>query len=379
MDEILAIVQQTLLNLKNKGIKPLPLEYEKEFCSVAKNQNIKHLSHNRIVILSQFIIELLSYFKNTPLKNSIEILVKNIERSPELILKPAIQDEIKKVFFNHIKNNQKIIQQQTTDISKLVEHANVYLEKAITSNESGSSEIKEIKNEILSINITNDSSNIFSPIQEKLIKTTTKIEDEIKKVTNNLNLSQKDIQELEKKIHDLEKELNQVKEESSLDHLTKVFTRKSYEEHTKVFDSNFIRHQEKFAIIFIDIDHFKLINDTYGHDAGDVVLSTFAKILQSQTRKNDIIARFGGEEFICLIKYDVLDQVSNYIQRVNKIISQNDFIYQNRKIKVRFSAGITLRDKYLSYDNALKKADDLLYKAKNNGRNQIWLEDKQLS
>ena len=131
----------------------------------------------------------------------------------------------------------------------------------------------------------------------------------------------------------------------------------------------------QYAIIFFDLDHFKKINDTYGHSGGDMILSTFGKILNKYTRDMDIVGRYGGEEFIAIVHYNLKRELLQYIKRIKNIVTQNKFIYQDNKISITFSAGVTLRDDHKTYESALQKADMLLYEAKEAGRNKIIFED----
>jgi len=130
-----------------------------------------------------------------------------------------------------------------------------------------------------------------------------------------------------------------------------------------------------YAIVFYDIDHFKQINDKYGHTCGDMVLKNFAAILKELTRKEDIIARYGGEEFVALINYLDEIEIQRYIKRVKKTFENATFLYKDSKIKITFSAGITYRNKYESFIEAKKRADELLYEAKRKGRNKIILDN----
>lgn len=135
----------------------------------------------------------------------------------------------------------------------------------------------------------------------------------------------------------------------------------------------------KYAIIFFDIDDFKDINDNYGHDCGDVVLKTFATILNKMMRQADIICRYGGEEFVGLISYKEKNEVINYINRIKDIILKHKFVYTNDiKLKVRFSAGVAFRDNYASYEDTIKYADILLYKAKHEGKDKIILDSGEV-
>ncbi len=179
---------------------------------------------------------------------------------------------------------------------------------------------------------------------------------------------------LYEQIEELQCSLNKAEEEKSIDYLTGVLTRRAYnielkrvEEHFEIFDSN-------YAIIFYDLDHFKKINDTYGHDCGDSILSTFSSILNKLTRTEDIISRYGGEEFISLVHYTNKLEIENYLRRVKNIITNNRFVYGDVKVDVEFCAGVAFRENYNSYSEAVKTADDLLYKAKNEGRNKIVLD-----
>ena len=136
-----------------------------------------------------------------------------------------------------------------------------------------------------------------------------------------------------------------------------------------------MRNDTQFAVVFFDIDHFKNVNDTYGHEGGDVILKTFAKVLQKETRENDIVCRYGGEEFVAVVHFNLKRELLKYLKRIKSIISQNKFLYKKDRIQISFSAGTTLRSNYDSYKNALQKADLLLYEAKESGRDKIIIDD----
>ena len=101
----------------------------------------------------------------------------------------------------------------------------------------------------------------------------------------------------------------------------------------------------------------------------------FAEILKSLTRTEDVIARYGGEEFIALINYEK-EEVLGYIKRVKKAITSTNFIYKEETIHIKFSAGISYRNKYDSYSDAKKRADELLYEAKSKGRDKIIFDNE---
>ena len=119
------------------------------------------------------------------------------------------------------------------------------------------------------------------------------------------------------------------------------------------------------SILFLDIDYFKKINDTYGHEFGDFVLSEIGKILQNTFRKSDIIGRWGGEEFIIILPETSYEDALKLAEKLRKTIENHNF----KDVKVTISVGVS---EYTgNFENSLKRADEALYKAKNSGRNQV--------
>jgi diguanylate cyclase (GGDEF)-like protein/PAS domain S-box-containing protein len=125
------------------------------------------------------------------------------------------------------------------------------------------------------------------------------------------------------------------------------------------------------GIIVLDLDHFKKINDTFGHEAGDGVLKLVATASQSVLRESDIFARFGGEEFIILAKGLIQKDIINLVERVRKEIERINFFYDGSKISITASAGIAFRkDASQPLDDVIRQADKALYQAKAMGRNR---------
>ncbi|MCW8837797.1 MAG: diguanylate cyclase [Thiovulaceae bacterium] len=156
---------------------------------------------------------------------------------------------------------------------------------------------------------------------------------------------------------------------ASHDQLTELYNRHKLVEEGERFFSKSIRHNENLCIAIIDVDHFKNINDTYGHLIGDEVLKSIANILKKCIRTEDIVARYGGEEFIvifdrCTIK-DALRKSEELRMRIHHA-KPND-------IKVSASFGLTSlkHNSHKNFDHLLKEADDALYKAKEKGRNKV--------
>ncbi|XPV54948.1 MAG: GGDEF domain-containing protein [Halarcobacter ebronensis] len=121
------------------------------------------------------------------------------------------------------------------------------------------------------------------------------------------------------------------------------------------------------------MDHFKQINDTYGHTCGDTVLKTFGQILKSLTRKEDVIARYGGEEFLALINYEEEKELYKYIKRVKNLITTTKFKYKDIGIHVEFSAGVSFRRNYKNYTDAKKNQMIYFIKQKKKVETKLYL------
>lgn len=157
---------------------------------------------------------------------------------------------------------------------------------------------------------------------------------------------------------------------ASIDGLSGLLNRKSWDEKAK----NIFSLKENISLLMIDIDFFKKVNDTYGHDAGDVVIKRVSDILLEQTKMQDIIGRLGGEEFgVLLINTDLNDTI--YIaEKIRYFIEKDIIVHNNNFLNVTVSIGISLKNSHIkSFEEFIKNADLNLYRAKEEGRNKTIL------
>jgi len=152
------------------------------------------------------------------------------------------------------------------------------------------------------------------------------------------------------------------------DQLTGIYNRHYLIEAAQQKIARATRHKHPISLLMLDVDHFKAINDTYGHSKGDEVLQEMSKVLKAQNRAEDIVARFGGEEFVILL--DQCDAVSaeDKSEKLRKILAE----LNPGGIKITVSIGIAeLKSGEECFDDVLKRADLAVYKAKDNGRNCV--------
>ncbi|MFQ3250101.1 MAG: diguanylate cyclase (GGDEF)-like protein [Glaciecola sp.] len=178
-------------------------------------------------------------------------------------------------------------------------------------------------------------------------------------------------QRVKEKTAELQLANNQLTLLTTLDPLTQVYNRRGFTDAVSKEFSKYKRNNELFSVILIDIDFFKKINDKYGHEAGDQVLVKFAKVLQECTRDYDILARWGGEEFIVLLPNTKLKDAINIANKYRETIRDEDFIVGSSSIRVSLTAGVANIDNFSSVDECIKRADNLLYEGKSLGRNQV--------
>lgn len=179
-------------------------------------------------------------------------------------------------------------------------------------------------------------------------------------------------QELTREIEERKKSQEELRRLSDTDELTNTFNRRSFNKALTTEISRAARYQEPFSIVMLDLDKFKSINDTHGHDAGDQVLISFADHVKGHLRDTDTFARFGGEEFVVLMPHTLATSAVSTAERIRSGVEAMDIPIADGIISVSVSIGIA---QYTPQDapraaELLKKADDALYEAKHTGRNR---------
>jgi diguanylate cyclase (GGDEF)-like protein len=180
-----------------------------------------------------------------------------------------------------------------------------------------------------------------------------------------------------RRIVDLHREVQdknrQLEEMALTDPLTGLPNRRAIDFWASRQMSAAMRHDFPIWVVMADLDHFKSINDTHGHDAGDTVLKSFAEILKSNTRRSNLCGRFGGEEFLVVITHVEKENVVIAIERIRKQFATQEFIIARRTFTATASFGIAgIRATAGSdFSDLVNRADTALYSAKRKGRNRI--------
>ncbi len=162
---------------------------------------------------------------------------------------------------------------------------------------------------------------------------------------------------------------------SLYDELTGVFNRRGYQEELNKQWNIFKRYGTVFSLVLFDIDDFKIINDTFGHKAGDMVLQEVAKGTKKIFRNVDVPARYGGDELIVILPNTDLERALISAERMRKMIEKKNLRYQGKKIKITISIGVATANKTDTPETFFERADRALYVAKNSGKNQTQSEE----
>ncbi|MBN2826255.1 MAG: ABC transporter substrate-binding protein [Campylobacterales bacterium] len=150
------------------------------------------------------------------------------------------------------------------------------------------------------------------------------------------------------------------------DKLTNAYNREYFEQNYQRFINQYTQSNSHLALAILDIDYFKMVNDTYGHNVGDKVLQEFVQSIHQSMRSEDILIRWGGEEFIILLKVTSQEAMENALQTMHKAIEAKNFSVVGSKT---CSIGATLYQPHETIKTTIKRADKALYQAKSNGRN----------
>ena len=167
-------------------------------------------------------------------------------------------------------------------------------------------------------------------------------------------------------VSNLNKKINHLEQKASIDGLTGVYNKSTITNMAK----NWL-HNRSFCLMIFDIDFFKKINDTYGHYIGDCVLRDLSKIIANAIPSEDVIGRFGGEEFVLLINISTSKYLQQIANRIRELVQNHAFVYDDMRLNITISLGATLCHVNEEFTQVYKRADKSLYEAKQNGRNQV--------
>ncbi len=257
---------------------------------------------------------------------------------------------------NTVREAGDKIQETIKDMSGVFEDVRTRTEKygenisTLTENLNEDSDPAEVRNVL---------SNVLSDTQEML--------EQNQQLENQLSQSSQAMEELKR-------DLETVRKEALTDGLTQLANRKAFDSEIKRTIHKTIEDETVFSLVFLDIDHFKPFNDTYGHQVGDQVLRLVARTLKDGVKGKDMVARYGGEEFVIILPETTMVGGNRVAESLLKAVASKEVINRNTGNKlgrITLSAGVAQYNAGESIEDIIRRADEALYHAKQNGRNRV--------
>ena len=334
---------------------------------VTKSDDIANemsLSKISSLLISSFVPSIASSVNDT-----IANLSDKIRTNPSLLESVSIESEIRSAISLRISLDKESVREMVESLDGVLDKLSHRIIDMIEQSDSSTVEIQAIKKELNKYDegsITN-----FKVAHKKLYTIAIALEENTQLLSKNLKGHGKEVALLSRKINRLEKELESAKQDSKEDFLTKLYNKRALDEFMEIKEAEFKRYNRNFSVVMFDLDHFKDVNDNFGHDAGDAVLTAFAKILKKECRTVDVVGRFGGEEFLALLSETNTAGGAIFAEKVRKHVEKARFMYKGKRIQLTVSSGVSEREKHVSMQASLNSADEYLYQAKKSGRNRV--------
>ena len=302
------------------------------------------------------------------MNDEIATISAQIRSNPELLTSQAMVEDIRQMIKKRIELDKKAVSSRMTELDSIIEHINQALIRVIDCGESNYDAVCKIQGELEDVNLETDS---FEVIHKKLLAIATSLESETRILSEEMIQSKAEIAELRQKVRVLEEALRKERKKSGTDTLTRLPNRRAIDDFIRKQEAQYKRYGDDYSVVLFDIDHFKSVNDTYGHDAGDVILSSFGKMLRRYSREVDFVGRWGGEEFLVVLPKTDLKGATRFAEKLKEVVAKSKFMYKGTRIPITVSGGVADRRSNESMEAMLKRADENLYRAKANGRNRI--------
>ena len=292
-----------------------------------------------------------------------------LRHNPDILESAGIENEIRGIISLRIALDNKTVKEMVGSIDGVLDKLSLRLIDMIESSDNSNIEVQKIKKELEAY--TTESTTNFKVAHKKLFTIAVALEKNTQLLSKDLKGHSNEVKLLSERVRTLEKELEAAKKESQEDFLTKLYNKRALDELMQMKEAEFKRYGRNYSVAMFDIDLFKKVNDTYGHEAGDAVLAAFAKILKQDSRTVDVVGRFGGEEFLAILSETDTKGGVMFADKVRGHVQKARFIYKGKRIKVTVSAGVSERKNHVSLEATINSADEYLYKAKREGRNRV--------
>jgi diguanylate cyclase len=214
-------------------------------------------------------------------------------------------------------------------------------------------------------------------ILEDVMRETRIVQTETLRSRDEMVSARQDVHTAEARIQELEAKLEQMSELVREDQLTGSLNRRGLDDVLERELARSTRRKSPLCVAMLDLDDFKRLNDTYGHAAGDEALIHVVRVAKDTLRTIDVVARFGGEEFLIVLPDTTLEDATQTIVRLQRELTRKVLVHNDQRLPITFSAGVTLYKSGDDQSSLIKRADDALYQAKKAGKNRVVAAEEQ--
>lgn len=278
-------------------------------------------------------------------------------------------------YLEEIIQNQEIIKQSLNQAKSLMKQM---VSSLISNIEELSDSTGEYHDKLgyysEKINQTDDIKTLNEFLVE-IMRETKQMQESASNYRNDFLTARAEVSLAQNKINQLETELSKMCEKVHEDHLTGILNRRGLDSAFERETSRAARQQAPLCYALLDIDNFKQLNDTHGHKVGDDVLVYLVESVKDTTRPEDVVSRYGGEEFVILLPNTKLEEAVDILSRIRRNLTKKFFLHENKRLLITFSAGIAQHKPGEPQENTFKRADEALYRAKKGGKNQILISE----
>ena len=363
------VLAQQLRTIQNEQEMEQCVSRFKQFCL-----KFELLGENGIK-LQQGLLKLLNLLINSTgyLLSEDPWVMNKIIMLQEAISKPLDLRNIAQAehYLEEIIQNQKIIKQSLKEVKSLMKQM---VSSLISNIEELSDSTGEYHDKLgyysEKINQTDDIKTLNEFLVE-IMQETKQMQESASNYRNDFLTARAEVSLAQNKINQLETELSKMCEKVHEDHLTGVLNRRGLDNAFEREASRAARHQAPLCYALLDIDNFKQLNDTHGHKVGDDVLVYLVESVKDTTRPEDVVSRYGGEEFVILLPNTKLEEAVDILSRIRRNLTKKFFLHENKRLLITFSAGVAQHQPGEPQENTFKRADEALYRAKKGGKNQI--------
>lgn len=355
-----------------KDVQKLGENFKSFWYQLEMNSNAQFRLHEELLQLLRLLVDNMSELvvDDDWLHGQTAMIRDIISKPLDIELLYDAESSLKELIFKQGKLKHGLMEAKDT----LKQMAASFIERLSEMTESTGDFHNKIENYQQKIASTEDIAEL-NVILDGLMRDTKTMQLDALRAHENFKQSQGEVEQAEKRIQELTDELQQMSAVAHQDYLTGTLNRRGMDE---AFEREFSRSERSstpISVALLDIDHFKKLNDTLGHDAGDEALVHLAKVVKMALRPTDVLARYGGEEFVIILPATDQAEAVTVMTRVQRELTKNFFMHNNERTLITFSAGVAQRKDQQNPEEVVKRADAALYSAKHAGRNRVLAAD----